>query len=44
VLHKGKVKADTTPARLIESSGKATIEEAFLAMTATPAGVLSGSR
>jgi ABC-2 type transport system ATP-binding protein len=33
VLHKGKVLADTTPARLIESSGKPTIEAAFLAMT-----------
>jgi ABC-2 type transport system ATP-binding protein len=33
VLNRGKVLADTTPARLIASSGKATIEEAFLAMT-----------
>ncbi|HLH98786.1 MAG TPA: ABC transporter ATP-binding protein [Xanthobacteraceae bacterium] len=33
VLHKGKVLADTTPARLIESSGKSTVEAAFLAMT-----------
>ena len=33
VLHKGKVLADTTPARLVEKSGKPTIEEAFLAMT-----------
>ena len=37
VLHKGKVLADTTPAKLIESSGKATVEEAFLAMTSSPA-------
>jgi ABC-type Na+ transport system ATPase subunit NatA len=33
VLHRGKVLADTTPAKLIASSGAATIEEAFLAMT-----------
>jgi ABC-2 type transport system ATP-binding protein len=33
VLHRGKVLADTTPQKLIESSGKASIEEAFLAMT-----------
>jgi ABC-2 type transport system ATP-binding protein len=33
VLHRGKVLADTTPARLIADSGKATIEQAFLAMT-----------
>ena len=33
VLHKGKVLADTTPAKLVEKSGKPTIEEAFLAMT-----------
>jgi ABC-2 type transport system ATP-binding protein len=33
VLHRGKVLADTTPKRLIETSGKASIEEAFLAMT-----------
>jgi len=33
VLHRGKVLADTTPRQLIESSGKASIEEAFLAMT-----------
>ena len=33
VLHKGKVLADTTPAKFVASSGKATIEDAFLAMT-----------
>jgi len=33
VLHRGKVLADTTPRQLIEGSGKASIEEAFLAMT-----------
>jgi ABC-2 type transport system ATP-binding protein len=33
VLHRGKVLSDTTPAKLIAASGKATIEEAFLAMT-----------
>ena len=33
VLHRGKILADTTPARLISSAGAATIEEAFLAMT-----------
>jgi ABC-2 type transport system ATP-binding protein len=33
VLHRGKVLADTTPRALIESSGKGSIEEAFLAMT-----------
>jgi ABC-2 type transport system ATP-binding protein len=36
VLHRGKVLTDTTPARLIEASGKASIEEAFLAMTGPP--------
>src|SRR5712671_4438187 len=33
VLHRGKVLSDTTPPGLIASSGKATIEEAFLGMT-----------
>jgi ABC-2 type transport system ATP-binding protein len=33
VLHRGKILADTTPARLVSSAGAATIEEAFLAMT-----------
>jgi ABC-2 type transport system ATP-binding protein len=33
VLHRGKVLTDTTPAKLIATSGAATIEEAFLAMT-----------
>jgi ABC-2 type transport system ATP-binding protein len=37
VLHRGKVLADTTPAKLIAASGQATIEEAFLAMTGPPA-------
>ncbi len=38
VLHRGKVLADTTPPKLIETSGKASIEEAFLAMTGTARG------
>src|SRR5215472_1510436 len=38
VLHKGKVLADTTPAKLVEKSGKATVEEAFLVMTGGNAG------
>ena len=33
VLHRGKVLADTTPTQLVTSSGAATIEGAFLAMT-----------
>src|SRR5450432_11503 len=33
VLHRGKVLTDTTPAKLIATSGAANIEEAFLAMT-----------
>jgi len=33
VLHRGKVVADTTPQQLVASSGKASIEQAFLAMT-----------
>ena len=33
VLHRGKVLADTTPAKLVAGAGTATIEEAFLAMT-----------
>ncbi|HEY2228687.1 MAG TPA: ABC transporter ATP-binding protein [Xanthobacteraceae bacterium] len=33
VLHRGKVLTDTTPARLIATSGAASIEDAFLAMT-----------
>src|SRR6516164_5956 len=33
VLHKGKVLADTAPAKLVADAGTATIEEAFLAMT-----------
>ena len=33
VLHRGKVRADCTPAQLIAHSGTATIEQAFLAMT-----------
>jgi ABC-2 type transport system ATP-binding protein len=35
VLHRGKVLADTTPARLVANAGAATIEQAFLAMTGT---------
>jgi ABC-2 type transport system ATP-binding protein len=34
VLHRGKVLADTTPAQLTAAAGTATIEQAFLAMTA----------
>jgi ABC-2 type transport system ATP-binding protein len=34
VLHRGKVLADTTPASLVAQAGAATIEQAFLAMTA----------
>jgi ABC-2 type transport system ATP-binding protein len=33
VLDRGKVLADTSPARLVASAGTATIEQAFLAMT-----------
>ena len=33
VLHRGKVLADTTPAKLVAEAGAATIEQAFLAMT-----------
>jgi len=33
VLHRGKVLADTTPAALVATTGSASIEEAFLAMT-----------
>ncbi len=36
VLHRGKVLADTTPARLIAEAEAATVEEAFLAMTQPP--------
>src|SRR5258708_5861005 len=38
VLHRGKVLTDTTPARLIATSGAASIEEAFLAMTGAGRG------
>jgi ABC-2 type transport system ATP-binding protein len=38
VLHRGKVLSDTTPPGLIASSGKATIEDAFLAMTGSGGG------
>jgi ABC-2 type transport system ATP-binding protein len=34
VLNRGKVVADTTPARLVADAGATTIEQAFLAMTA----------
>ena len=37
VLHRGKMLADTTPAELIAAAEAATIEEAFLAMTANAA-------
>jgi ABC-2 type transport system ATP-binding protein len=37
VLHRGKVLADTTPARLVADAGAASIEEAFLRMTGPPA-------
>ena len=33
VMHKGKVLADSTPARLVAAAGVATVEEAFLALT-----------
>ncbi len=33
VLHRGKVLADATPARLVRDAGATTIEQAFLAMT-----------
>jgi len=33
VLHRGKVLTDTTPANLLATTGAATIEEAFLALT-----------
>jgi ABC-2 type transport system ATP-binding protein len=33
VLHRGKVLADTTPARLVASAGAATVEQAFLKLT-----------
>jgi ABC-2 type transport system ATP-binding protein len=33
VLHRGRVLADTTPAKLIADSGASTIEQAFLSMT-----------
>ncbi len=34
VLHRGRVLADTTPAKLVAAAGAPTIEAAFLAMTA----------
>jgi ABC-2 type transport system ATP-binding protein len=34
VLHRGKVLADTAPSALVAAAAAATIEEAFLAMTA----------
>jgi ABC-2 type transport system ATP-binding protein len=37
VLHRGKVLTDTTPAQLVKAQGVATIEDAFLKMTAPPA-------
>jgi ABC-2 type transport system ATP-binding protein len=35
VLHRGKLLADMTPAQLVSGAGGATIEKAFLAMTAS---------
>jgi ABC-2 type transport system ATP-binding protein len=37
VLHRGKVLADTTPTQFIKSTGAATIEQAFLAVTGAAA-------
>jgi ABC-2 type transport system ATP-binding protein len=37
VMHRGKVLADTTPAQLVAAAAAASIEEAFLAMTASGA-------
>ncbi len=37
VLHRGKVLADTTPARFVKDAGAATVEQAFLAITAATA-------
>ncbi|HEY7662977.1 MAG TPA: ABC transporter ATP-binding protein [Xanthobacteraceae bacterium] len=34
VLHRGKVLADTTPANLLATAGAASVEQAFLALTA----------
>jgi ABC-2 type transport system ATP-binding protein len=39
VMHRGKVLTDATPAQFMASSGKATIEQAFLAMTGPQAAV-----
>ena len=36
VLHHGKVLADVSPAELLAGTGKATVEEAFLALTGPP--------
>ena len=36
VLHHGKVLADVSPAELLARTGKATVEEAFLALTGPP--------
>ncbi len=36
VLHKGKILRDTTPAELLASTGKASIEDAFLGLTGSP--------
>jgi ABC-2 type transport system ATP-binding protein len=33
VMHKGKLLADSTPAKLMAAAGVATVEAAFLAMT-----------
>jgi len=34
VMHRGKLLSDTTPAQLVATAGAASIEAAFLAMTA----------
>jgi ABC-2 type transport system ATP-binding protein len=36
VMHKGKVMADTTPARFVAAAGTKSVEEAFLALTGAP--------
>jgi len=36
VMHKGKVLSDTTPAALLEMTGAASVEQAFLEMTGAP--------
>lgn len=38
VMHRGKILADTTPQRLLETTGAESIEQAFLQMTGKPKG------